>query len=184
MKQKTIINEYVEVFKKNNFKVTTIYDHGFNVVVNDLQDIFIRPLNSKSYASLTPNSKVFKDIYIEEKYRRKEIGFSANKEPQKLFDDINKRLITSEFSIEQYNVLFQRQSQNNQYLKEQNNVKTQIESITLDLRLNESCEEFSLYHEKAYGKVKYYRDSMTINISSLPVELGIKILKLLENENV
>jgi hypothetical protein len=115
-------------------------------------------------------------------YRSKEIGFKANKTPEELFKDINKRLITTKFCIDQWNILNLSNQNQIEYKKSQNEMKEMIESIRLDLRHNDSNEEFTLYLEKGYGKIKYYPDSTSLTLTSLKPDLAIKILKLIEKE--
>ena len=178
--QEEKIKEYVKIFESNNFKCNTIYDHGFNVVINDFQDIFIRPFDSKSYAYLTPNSTKFKDIYLKDELKRKEVGFKSDKTPIDLFNDINKRLIKSSFCIDQYNYLNESFNYHNEYQNKKNNVKKEIEKIKLDLRSDESREKFHIYLKTGYGEIRYSSDSMAIDLKSLPVSLGIEILKFIE----
>lgn len=178
--QKKQIKEYVKTFESNNFKCTHIYEHGFNVVINNLQDIFIRPFDSKSCASLTANSTLFKNIHIKEEFKRKEIGFKANKSPIDLFNDINKRLITSNFCIEQFNHLNESFNYHSEYENKKNNTKKEIEKINLDLRDNSNKESFTLYLKEGYGSVNYRSDSIDIDLKSLPKELGLEILKFIE----
>jgi len=175
------IKDYVKVFESNNFKCNTVYDHGFNVVVNDFQDIFIRPFDSKSYASLSPNSTKFKDIYLKDEMKRKEIGFKADKGPVDLFNDINKRLIKSSFCIDQFNYLKESFDYHNEYQNKKNNIKKEIEKIKLDLRSDESREKFHIYLKVGYGEIKYSSDSISIDLKSLNADQGYRILKFIES---
>jgi hypothetical protein len=178
--QEEKISQYIAIFEKNNYKTSHHYNHGFNVIINDYQCVFIRHFDYKGSAVLSFNSTLFKNVYIKNEMRRKEIGFSSMKEPQKLFDDITKRLLASSFAIEQFNYLESQMIDHNKYEHEKNIIKESIEAIKLDTRLNSSKDEFMLYLENGYGRIDFSPTSMGIHLNSIDHEKGLKILTLLK----
>ena len=183
LRQAKLLKQYVKIFKDNNYKITAEYVHGFNVVVNELQDIFIRPFNGKkSKAVLFYNSTVFKDIYIDDKNKRKEIGFSEGKNASELFKYIEKRLINSQFCLEQWEYLKVRKADDDSYRAKINANMNVIreQSNIIELRENTERDDFNLYHGKMYGHVKVYADNFSIDLTNLTKDQIVKILKVIE----
>jgi hypothetical protein len=149
LKQK-VLGLYAKEFRKNNFKVEIINFYAFIIKLNDSQEIFVRPFDQKSYAQL---DSINRDLYLDDLVRIN-IGFQAYKEPKKLYDDICKRIINTEFCINQWNKINLLSLEKNKDSQYKENKIAQYEK----------CFDFTIHDEKS--KISFYNDGFSLDIKT------------------
>lgn len=144
-----VLKAYAKQFTDNNYKVEIYDEYAFRIILNDTQEIFIRPFDQNSYAQLDSKRR---DLYL--KNIRINIGFSANKEPEKLFQDICKRIINNEFCINQWNEINDQISEKNKDNQYKENKIAQYEK----------CFDFSIEDQKS--KISFYDNGFSLDIKT------------------